>query len=87
MDVGGRPQWSGSLTTQAGPMARPGEMLRPVSVASDSGMIGRSKLFDLEQDPDERHDLGREYPERVGAYREHLLRWSANQKLLISKAR
>ena len=36
MDVVGPPQWSGSLTTQAGPMARPGEMLRPVNVASDS---------------------------------------------------
>src|SRR5262245_28756642 len=36
MGVVGPPQWSGSLTTQAGPMARPGEMLRPVNDPSDS---------------------------------------------------
>src|SRR5262249_47473616 len=40
----------------------------------------RSKLFDLESDPGELHDVADQHPERVEAYREHLLRWSANQK-------
>jgi hypothetical protein len=46
---------------------------------------GGSRLFDLETDPDERHDLSDAFPERADAYREHLLRWSANQKLHIAR--
>jgi hypothetical protein len=48
---------------------------------------GRSALFDLESDPDERHDLADQYPERAEAYREHLLRWSAHQKFRIAHPR
>lgn len=46
---------------------------------------GRSKLFDLDSDPDERVDLSERFPERISAYRGHLLRWSAAQKFLIGK--
>jgi hypothetical protein len=42
--------------------------------------IGRSKLFDLARDPGETTDLSTQYPERVAAYRKHLLRWGAAQK-------
>jgi hypothetical protein len=48
---------------------------------------GRSRLFDLEADPDERHDVSAGHPERVEAYREHLLRWSANQKHRVTRSR
>jgi hypothetical protein len=48
---------------------------------------GRSRLYDLEDDPDERRDLSAMDPERVAAYREHLLRWAAAQKYRITKAR
>jgi phosphoglycerol transferase MdoB-like AlkP superfamily enzyme len=41
---------------------------------------GRSKLFDLHDDPDEQRDLSAEYPQRVEAYREHLLNWCAAQR-------
>jgi hypothetical protein len=44
---------------------------------------GRSRLFDLVADPDERRDLSGSYPDRVSAYREHLLRWGAAQKYRI----
>jgi arylsulfatase A-like enzyme len=44
---------------------------------------GRSKLFDLQEDAAERYDLSGQYPERVQAYRQHLLRWSAAQRNLI----
>ncbi len=44
---------------------------------------GQSWLFDLSSDPDERHNLADQYPERAAEYRDHLLRWSAAQKYLI----
>jgi hypothetical protein len=46
---------------------------------------GRSSLYDLEDDPDETRDLAGEHPERVEAYRDHLLRWAAGQKFLLSR--
>jgi arylsulfatase A-like enzyme len=46
---------------------------------------GRSRLFDLTDDPVERHDVSMEHPERTAAYREHLLRWAAAQKYRITK--
>ncbi len=44
---------------------------------------GRSQLFDLGADPDEANDLAAEYPERVTAYRDHVLNWCASQKYHI----
>ncbi len=41
---------------------------------------GRSRLFDLEKDPDEVDDLAEEYPERVETYRHHLEGWAAAQR-------
>ena len=41
---------------------------------------GRSKLFDLCQDAEERNDLASRYPDRIAAYRAHVQRWSAAQK-------
>jgi arylsulfatase A-like enzyme len=38
---------------------------------------GRSRLFDLDADPEEQHDLSQEFPDRVESYREHLLGWAA----------
>ena len=46
---------------------------------------GRSCFYDLEDDPQEQRDLAALYPERVAAYREHLLRWAAAQKFQITK--
>jgi lipoteichoic acid synthase len=46
---------------------------------------GRSRLYDLADDPEERRDLAALYPERTETYREHLLRWAAAQKYRISK--
>ena len=48
---------------------------------------GRSRLYDLEDDPDERRDVAAQHPERVAAYREHLLRWAASQKHRITAGR
>jgi arylsulfatase A-like enzyme len=45
---------------------------------------GRTWLFDLQTDPDEAHDVAAEYPDRVDAYREHLLAWCAAQKYRIA---
>jgi glucan phosphoethanolaminetransferase (alkaline phosphatase superfamily) len=45
---------------------------------------GRDLLFDLEEDPGEQHDLGAIRPDRVAAYREHLLRWASAQKHRIT---
>ncbi len=45
---------------------------------------GRSRLFDLEADPDENVDLSEEYPERVEAYRHHLEAWAAAQRYKAS---
>jgi len=39
---------------------------------------GRSKLFDLVDDPGETVNLAERQPERVASYREHLLQWSAS---------
>ena len=44
---------------------------------------GRSKLFDLCQDAEERNDLATLHPERIAAYRAHVQRWSAAQKARI----
>jgi hypothetical protein len=44
---------------------------------------GRSKLFDLANDPAEKNDRAAAEPGRVTVYREHLLRWSAAQKYRI----
>ena len=46
---------------------------------------GRSMLFDLQDDAEENSDLAARYPERVAVYREHLLRWAAGQKHLLTK--
>jgi arylsulfatase A-like enzyme len=48
---------------------------------------GRSRLFDLAQDPGETRDLSAQFPERVTAYREHLRHWSAAQRNLILRPR
>jgi hypothetical protein len=40
----------------------------------------RTKLFDLTCDPAERRNVAAEFPERVQAYRDRLLRWSEAQK-------
>jgi arylsulfatase A-like enzyme len=48
---------------------------------------GRSQLFDLGADPDEKSDLSGEMPERAAVYRDHLLRWAAAQKYRITKER
>jgi phosphoglycerol transferase MdoB-like AlkP superfamily enzyme len=45
---------------------------------------GRSQLFDLQTDPEERCDRAGEFPERVAGYREHLTRWAKNQKRLVT---
>jgi hypothetical protein len=44
---------------------------------------GRSKLFNIQADPDEKEDLAEQFVERVTAYRTHLLRWSAAQRFLV----
>jgi glucan phosphoethanolaminetransferase (alkaline phosphatase superfamily) len=46
---------------------------------------GRTLLFDLQDDPDEKSDVSSLHPERVEAYREHLLRWVAGQKFLLNE--
>jgi arylsulfatase A-like enzyme len=48
---------------------------------------GRSRLYDLDEDPEERNDMGGLFPERAQAYREHLLRWAAAQKYRIIRGR
>jgi phosphoglycerol transferase MdoB-like AlkP superfamily enzyme len=44
---------------------------------------GRSKLFQLDDDPSETRDRSDEFPERVQAYQQHLRQWSAAQRKLI----
>jgi len=44
---------------------------------------GRSKLFDLCHDAEERNDLASRHPDRIAAYRAHVQRWSAAQKARI----
>jgi len=46
---------------------------------------GRTMLFDLREDSDEKTDLAGLYPERVEAYRDHLLRWAAAQKYQLTR--
>ncbi len=46
---------------------------------------GRSRLYDLEDDPGEQRDVAAQHPERAAAYRDHLLRWAAAQKYRITK--
>ncbi len=46
---------------------------------------GRSKLFNIQSDPDEKNDLAAQFTDRVTAYRAHLLRWSAAQKFHVLK--
>jgi arylsulfatase A-like enzyme len=48
---------------------------------------GRSKLFDLADDPGETMNLAEQQPERVAVYREHLLRWSAAIVGQVSKGK
>jgi arylsulfatase A-like enzyme len=48
---------------------------------------GQTRLFDLQDDPDEKSDVSSLYPERVKAYRDHLLRWAAGQKYLFTASR
>jgi lipoteichoic acid synthase len=43
----------------------------------------RSRLFDLQHDPEERVDLSPHHPLRVEAYRQRLEAWSAAQKALM----
>jgi phosphoglycerol transferase MdoB-like AlkP superfamily enzyme len=44
---------------------------------------GRSKLFNLCLDPGELKDVSPAHPQRVAAYRSHVVRWSAEQKALL----
>jgi hypothetical protein len=48
---------------------------------------GRSRLYDLAADAGETHDLSGQFPERAAAYREHLLRWAAAQKYLVTRGK
>jgi phosphoglycerol transferase MdoB-like AlkP superfamily enzyme len=48
---------------------------------------GRSRLFDLQTDPEECRDRASEFAERVAAYREHVTRWAKNQKRLVTPVR
>jgi membrane-anchored protein YejM (alkaline phosphatase superfamily) len=48
---------------------------------------GRAKLFDLREDPEERRNLAGQFPARVSAYRQHLLRWSSSQRELVTRSR
>ncbi len=45
----------------------------------------RSRLYDLEEDSEEKRDVAGLHPERVEAYRHHLLRWATAQKYRITK--
>jgi arylsulfatase A-like enzyme len=44
---------------------------------------GRAKLFDLNSDPAEQHNLASENPDRVERYRDQLRRWIAAQRAVI----
>jgi arylsulfatase A-like enzyme len=48
---------------------------------------GRTSLYDLESDPEERRDLSAEQPARVTAYRAHLLGWAQAAKYRILRGR
>ncbi len=45
----------------------------------------RSRLFDLQRDPGEKHDIAAEEPERTARYRKHVLDWSNAERALISR--
>ena len=47
----------------------------------------RSTLFDLSADIPETNNVAARFPERVEAYRRHLLRWSAAQRELLARSR
>jgi lipoteichoic acid synthase len=44
---------------------------------------GRSRLFNLCRDPGEQKDVSPAHPERVAAYRTHVVGWSSAQKALV----
>jgi arylsulfatase A-like enzyme len=46
---------------------------------------GRSRLFDLENDPGERHDLSADHPDRVETYEHHLRAWASAQRFHHSR--
>ncbi|MDA1015390.1 MAG: sulfatase [Planctomycetota bacterium] len=46
---------------------------------------GRSNLFDLGSDPDERHNVAGDSPEQAESYRQHLLKWCAAQRALLEQ--
>jgi hypothetical protein len=46
---------------------------------------GRSQLFDLLTDPEEKSDLSEQMRERTAVYRDHLLRWAAAQKFRVTR--
>ncbi len=46
---------------------------------------GRSRLFDVANDPDERVDVSASDPERVERYRAHLLAWQARARELVGR--
>ncbi len=48
---------------------------------------GRSKLFDLENDPQEKIDLSNRHVEEVRRYIQNLRDWSASQKHLLRAAK
>lgn len=62
------------------------KLIVPITAGADGrplpDVYGRERcsapqLFDLERDPDERHDVGREFPEVLDALRRDLERWRA----------
>jgi hypothetical protein len=48
---------------------------------------GRSKLFDVEQDPQEKMDVSNRYAEEARRYMRNLRSWSAAQKHLLGATR
>jgi arylsulfatase A-like enzyme len=48
---------------------------------------GRSKLFDLRADPEERNDLSARFPGRIESYTRRLLGWSAAQREHVLRLR
>lgn len=75
------PGWAASLTDHTQPLLGLRHGGFKLIYDTDSG---RSELFDLGQDPGERHDVAGAQPGRVARYRDHLLSWSARQRALVS---
>ncbi|HEV3259527.1 MAG TPA: sulfatase [Gemmataceae bacterium] len=50
-------------------------------------LAGRSKLYDLQADPEEQRSVAEQHPERVERYRKYLLRWAAVQRSLVIQPR